>query len=154
MSFVEAGMTAIHLLFAAVWIGSIVFMTFTVLPLARDGNLDREPLEFLVGTATWISRISALAMVVTGSHLMGTGGYLQVDPLLGTSHGLAIVAMIVLWLVLIVLIEIASRRIQSGLGANLVREPARDGLRWFQIASIVGALLLVDGAILTSGLLA
>lgn len=154
MSFVDAGMTAIHLLFAAVWIGSIAFMTFAVLPLARDGNLDPEPLAFLVGRVTWFSRLSALAMVVTGTHLMGTGGFFEVDPLLGTNRGLAIVAMIVLWLVLIVLIEIASRRIESGLGANLVREPARDGLRWFQVASLIGILLLVDGALLTSGILA
>ncbi|MFW6153445.1 MAG: transporter [Halobacteriota archaeon] len=154
MSFVEAGMTAIHLIFAAAWIGSIAFVTYAVLPLARDGDLDPEPLSHIVGSVTWISRISALAMVVTGSHLMGSEGFLEVDVLLGSDHGLAIVAMIVLWLALIVLIEIASRRIQSGLSANLVREPARDGLRWFQVATLIGALLLIDGALLTSGVLA
>lgn len=153
MSYVDAGMIAIHLVFAALWIGAVAYMALAILPLARDGGLDGEPLDYLVGKVLWISRIGALAMLITGSHLMGTGGYFDMEHLLETTQGLAVVAMVVLWLALIVVVEIAGRRIRSGLGANLVREPARDGLTWFYVATAIGVLLFIDGALLTSGVL-
>ncbi len=153
MSYADAGMIAIHLVFAAIWIGSVTYVTFAILPLARDGGLDREPLEHMISKVLWISRIGALALLISGSHLMGTGGYFDTDQLLDTTQGLAVVAMVILWLALIVIVEIAGRRIRSGLGANLVREPARDGLKWFYVATAIGVALFVDGALLTSGIL-
>lgn len=152
MSLVDAGMIAVHLLFSALWIGAVAFVALSVLPLARDGNLDRGPLRALLGRLLWISRIGALAMVVSGTHLMGNrGDYYDVDVLLSTGSGQAVLAMIVLWLALIVILEVSIRRIRSGLNANLVREPARDGLRWFYLATLVGVALFVDGALIAVG---
>lgn len=152
MSLVDAGMLGIHLVFAAVWIGAVAFVTFGVLPLARDGNLDRRPLRSLLGRLLWVSRIGALAMLVTGTHLMGNrGDYYDPDVLLSTGAGQAVLLMILLWLALIVVLEVSIRRIRSGLDANLVREPARDGLRWFYLATLIGVALFVDGALIAVG---
>lgn len=151
MTLVDAGMIAVHLVFAALWVGAVVYVAIGVLPLARDGGLDREPLGTLVNKAVWISRIGALALIVTGSHLMGTRGYFDTDVLLGTGRGLAIGTMLLSWLILIVLVEVGSRRIQSGLRANLVREPARDGRTWFLVGGIAGIVAFLAGALVTTG---
>lgn len=148
---IDTVMVAIHLVVGAIWIGSVAFMTLAILPLARDGDLARDPFESAVSTLVRISRIGALLMLISGGHLMGTGQYFDTDVLFDTSRGLAMLSMVLLWLVLIVLIEISTRRIRSGLEANLLREPARDGLAWFYAATIVGALLFVVGAVLTTG---
>lgn len=152
MSYIDAAMLAVHLIFAAVWIGSVAYVTFAVLPLARDGDLDRAPLRRLIGRAVTTARLGAVVMLVTGAHLMGTrGDYYDTEVLLSTGRGLAVVAMVLLWLALIVLVEVGGRRIRSGLDAHLVQEPARDGLTWFYTATLVGVLLLVDGALLAVG---
>ncbi len=152
MSLVNAAMIAIHLVFGAIWIGSVVFVTLGVLPLARDGNLDRTPLRAVLGRLLWIVRLGALAMLVSGSYMMThQNNYFDTDVLLSTGTGHAVVAMIVLWLTLIVLLEVSIRRIRSGLDANLVREPARDGQRWFYLASLVGVALFIDGALIAAG---
>ena len=149
---IDTVMVAIHLVVGAIWVGAVAFVTLSILPLARDGVLDREPLESAISTLLRISRLGALLMLVTGSHLMGTGGYFDTDVLFGAERGLAVVAMVLLWLALIVLIEVSTRRIRSGLEANLLREPARDGLAWFYAATAVGVLLFAVGAALTTGL--
>lgn len=152
MSLVDAGMIAIHLVFSALWIGAVAFVAVGVLPLARDGNLKRAPLRALLRRVLWTSRIGALAMLVSGTHLMGSrGDYYDTDVLLSTGSGQAVLAMIVLWLVLIVIIEVAVRRMRSGLNANLIREPARDGQRWFYLATLVGVALFLDGALIAVG---
>lgn len=148
---IDTVMIAIHLVIGAIWIGSVAFVTLSVLPLARDGSLERTALDSILAKVQSISRIGALLMLVTGSHLMGTTGYFDMDTLLGTNRGLAVLAMVLLWLALIVIIEVATRRIRSGIDANLIREPARDGLTWFYIATAIGILLFVDGALLTTG---
>lgn len=151
MATIDTVMVAVHLVFGALWIGSVAFVTLAILPLARDGDLDRGPLESAMNKVLWFSRIGALAMLISGGHLMGTGNYFDTDVLLDTDRGLAVLAMFLLWLILIVIIEISTRRIKSGLGANLLREPARDGLTWFYVATGVGILLFVIGGMLTTG---
>lgn len=148
---INTAMVAIHLIFGAVWVGSIAFFTFGVLPLARDGNLERQSFRAMIGRIVWISRISALAMLVSGSHLMGTREYFDTDVLLETSPGLAVLVMILLWLSLIVIVELSTRRMKSDVDANLIRQPAKAGLSWFYAATVIGVLLFVDGAILATG---
>ncbi len=151
MATIDTAMVAVHLIFGAIWVGSVTFTTFVILPLARDGDLDRPPLETSLSRLQLISRIGALAMVISGLHLMGTGSYFDTAVLLETNRGRAIVAMIVLWFLFITILEISTRRIKSGLGANLLREPARDGLSWFYVATTIGLLLYVIGAMITTG---
>ncbi|MFW6448118.1 MAG: transporter [Halobacteriota archaeon] len=152
MSLVDAGMIAVHLVFGAIWIGAVAFVALGILPLARDGEFDRNPLRRVLGRLLWISRIGALAMLLSGGYMLtARGDYTDADVLLSTGPGQAVLAMIVLWLALIVVLEVSTRRIRSGLDANLVREPARDGLRWFYAATVIGVALFVDGALLAVG---
>ncbi|MFP4590830.1 MAG: transporter [Halobacteriales archaeon] len=152
MSVVDGGMIAVHLVFGAIWIGAVAFVTLGVLPLARDGEFDRGPLRLVLGRLLWVSRIGALAMLLSGGYMLtARGDYTDADVLLSTGPGQAVLAMVVLWLVLIVIVEVSVRRIRSGLDANLVREPARDGLRWFTAATLVGVALFLDGALLAAG---
>lgn len=151
MATIDTAMVAVHLVFGAIWVGSVTFTTFVILPLARDGDLDRSPLETSLSRLQLISRIGALAIVISGLQLMGTGDYFDTAVLLETTRGLAIIAMIVLWFLFITILEISTRRIKSGLGANLLREPARDGLTWFYVATAIGLLLFVIGAMITTG---
>lgn len=152
MSLVDAGMIAVHLVFGAIWIGAVAFVTLGILPLARDGEFDRTPLRQVLSRLLWVSRVGALAMLVSGGYLLtARGDYTDADVLLSTGPGQAVLAMVVLWLALIVILEVSVRRIRSGLDANLVREPARDGQRWFTVATVVGVALFVDGALLAVG---
>lgn len=151
MATIDTVMIAIHLIFGAMWVGSVAFVTFTILPLARDGDLERVPFERMMDKVLLVSRVSALAMVISGTHMMGTGNYFDTEVLLESTRGQSVLAMFILWFVLIVIIEISTRRIKSGLGANLLREPARDGLAWFYTATLVGILLFLIGSLLTTG---
>lgn len=154
MALIDAVMIAAHLFFAAIWVGSVAFMTVAVLPLARDGNLDRQPLDALVGRTLWFARVGAALTLISGTHLMGTrGDYYDFDVLLSTRSGQAVLAMILLWLAMIGLVEVGSRRIRSGLAANLVREPSRDGLQWYYTATLIGILLFIDGGLLAVGMI-
>lgn len=146
MSLVEAGVNATHLLFAALWVGSVLFVTLAVLPLARDGAVDAAPLTTLTGRLRWISRGSALASFVTGGHLAGTR--YTVDRLLGTGEGALVVAMIALWFALAALVEIGGKRLLEGFEDRKVREPARAARPHFLAASAVGVALFVDAAFL------
>ena len=148
---IDTVMVAIHLVFGAIWVGAVAFVTLAILPLARDGELDSAPLAATLKTLVRISRLSALLMLVSGSHLMGTGGYFELEQLLETNRGIAVVVMLLLWFALIVIIEISTKRINSGLDANLLRDPARDGLKWFYVATVIGVLLFAVGAALTTG---
>lgn len=148
---IDTAMVAIHLVFGAIWIGAVSFVTLAILPLARDGDLDRAAFEGSLGWLVRISRIGALLMLISGSHLMGTGGYFDTDYLFGEPRGLAVLAMVVLWLGLIVVIEVSTKRMRSGLDAGLLRDPANDGMTWFYLATLIGVALFVIGAMLTTG---
>lgn len=150
---IDTVMVAVHLVFGAIWVGAVAFVTLALLPIARDGDLDRPAFEQSLSTLVRISRVSAVLMLVSGSHMMGTLNYFDTDVLLGTDRGLAVVVMLLLWLALIGIIEVATRRMRSGLDAGLLREPARDGTNWFYVATLIGVLLFVVGAMLTTGYL-
>ncbi len=153
MSVTDAAVVGLHLVFGATWVGTVAFMALAVLPLAAAGELERGALSTLVGRTVWISRLGAAAMFLTGTHMMATMDYVDTEVLLENRYGQAVLAMIVLWLALIGIVEVASRRIRSGLDANLLREPARDGRTWFLVATAVGVLLFLDGAAITTGAL-
>lgn len=148
---IDTVMVAIHLVFGAIWVGAVAFVTLAILPLARNGDLERPAFEGALSWLLRITRVGALLLVVSGSHLMGTRNYFDMDRLLETGRGHTVLAMLVLWFVLIVIIEVSTRRMRSGLEAGLLRDPANDGLRWFYGATLVGVTLFVLGAMLTTG---
>lgn len=148
MSTVDTAMRTIHLSVAALWVGGVLFVTLVVLPVARDGDMNAAPLERITGRLVTLSRLSAVVLLLTGGHLAGVG--YTVETLTGTTRGYLVVAMVVLWLVLAGILEVSSSRLRGDLREKRVRAPARDALRWYAAASVVGLLLLVDAGLLTA----
>ncbi|ADJ15383.1 CopD family protein [Halalkalicoccus jeotgali] len=147
MSLLDAAMNAIHLGFAGLWVGSVVFLTLAVLPLARNGAFDAAPLETVTSRLQWISRASALALFASGGHLAGTR--YTADSLFGSAQGHLVLAMLALWFVLGLLVELGSKRLANGLAERKVRGPAREARPYFLAASVVGALLFLDAGLLS-----
>jgi uncharacterized membrane protein len=146
MATVDTAINAIHLLFAGLWAGSAVFIARGLLPAARDGSLDAEPLRGLIGRFRTGSRVASLVLFLTGGHLAGTR--YTAESLLGSTRGYLVVAMVVLWLVMTGLIEVGSGRLVDGLDERKVREPARAATPFLTAAAVAGVALLVIGGVL------
>ncbi|APX98037.1 CopD family protein [Natronorubrum daqingense] len=139
-----------HLVFAAIWAGSVFYVAFVILPLARDGAFNStKPLEVISSKLTTISRISALLLLLSGGHLAGTG-YTS-ESLFNTTNGQLVLAMVALWAVLAALVEIGAKRLESGLNGKKLREPAGDALSIYRAAAVVAIALLVIGGMITTG---
>lgn len=148
MSLIDAGSYAIHLLFAGLWSGSVLFVWYAILPLGRDGELNAAPLGALAGKLKWVSRTSAVVLLLTGVH-MAVQRY-TVGTLTGSGGGHLVVTMVVLWFALAGLVEVGAGKLTDGTERNKVREPARAARRFFQAAAVVAALLLVDAGLLVA----
>jgi uncharacterized membrane protein len=142
-------MTTLHVLTGALWVGSVVFVTWAVLPAAVEGVLDAGPLETFVDRLVYGSRAASVVMFLTGGHLAGTR--YEVSTLFGTGRGHLVLAMLALWLVLTALVEVGRGRLVRGLQTKRVRTPAQESLTLFRAAALVGVLLLVDAGLLASG---
>lgn len=157
MSTVDAAMLVVHNLFAAVWAGSVLFVALAVVPLATDGDLGPDPLYTIVDRFRLLSRVSAFVLLATGSYL-GLNGYVgdgwDVSPLIETGRGHLVLTMIVLWFALAAVVEIGSSKLLGGLDRNLHREPARNAVPWYRGAALLALLVLLVGAVLSSGLVA
>jgi putative copper export protein len=143
------GSTLVHLLVAAVWAGSVVFVTWAVLPLARDGRLDADPLSAVAGSLRWVSRVAAVLLLLTGGHLAAVS--YSTSELIGSARGHLVLTMVVLWLALTGLVEVAAGRLTDGTERQKVREPAAKARPFLLAASVVALLLLAVGGLLTSG---
>ncbi|ELY94122.1 hypothetical protein [Natrialba taiwanensis] len=143
----------LHLVFGALWAGSVFYVAFVVLPLARDGEFNTtKPLEAIAGKLTTISRVSALVLLLTGGHL-AQARYTS-ESLFGSTRGHLVLLMVALWLLLATLVEIGSKRLESGLNGKKLREPAADALGLYRAAALVGIALLVVGGAITTNLAA
>ena len=142
-----------HLIFAAIWAGSVFYVAFVVLPLARDGEFNSTaPLEVISGKLTTITRVSALVLLLTGVYLGWT--FYTVDSLIETTNGQFVIAKVVLWLVLSGLVEVGASRFESGLNGKKLREPAANVLGLYRLAAVVAIALLVLSGAINSGLAA
>lgn len=151
MSLVDAGAYATHLLFAGLWTGSVLFVWYGVLPLARDGTLNAAPLGAVAGKLETVSRVSALVLLLSGGY-MAIQQY-TVDTLTGSGGGHLVLTMIVLWFVLAGLVEVGTGKLVDGTDRDKVREPAREAQRFIQAAALVAVLLLLNsGLLVASGL--
>ena len=145
-----------HLVFAAIWAGSVFYVALVVLPLARDGTFNStKPLEGISSKLTTISRVSAVVLFVTGGHMAGTrytigdnGG----ADLFASTNGQLVLVMLALWLVMAALVEVGAKRLESGLTGKKLREPARDALPLFRAAAVAGVVLFVVAGLITTGL--
>ncbi|MFC7027943.1 transporter [Halomicroarcula sp. GCM10025324] len=147
MSVVDAGVFGVHLLFAGLWSGSVLFTTYAVLPLAMNGDAQPGPLAALTGKLRTVSRASALLLLLTGGHLAATR--YTAESLTGSPRGHLVLTMVALWFVLAGLVEVAGSKLEDGFEEQKVREPAREARPFLLGASLVAVLLLLDaGAIL------
>ncbi|WP_339105773.1 copper resistance protein CopD [Haloterrigena salinisoli] len=140
----------IHLIFAGIWAGSVFYVAFVVLPLARDGAFNTtKPLEAISGKLTTISRVSALVLLLSGGHL--AGHRYTSETLFETTNGHLVLAMVVLWALLAGLVEVGAKRLETGLNGKKLREPAANALPLYRAGAVVAvALLVVGGAITTN----
>ena len=136
----------VHMLFAGVWTGSVLFMTYGVLPVARAGNIDTDPFADITSRLLTLSRVSALVLFLTGGHL--AGNLYTVESLTGSNRGYLVIAMIVLWLALAGLVEVGTSRISDGLRERKVRTPAEKGRPFFLAGSVAALGLLVVAGLL------
>jgi uncharacterized membrane protein len=147
MGFVEAAVYGVHLLFAGLWSGSVLFVTLAILPVAMDGDIDPAPMELVTSRLKQVSRASALLLLLTGGHLAAT--FYTGSSLLNTTRGNLVLVMVVLWFLLAAFTEIAASRLSDGLAQQKIREPARNARPFLLAASLVSVLLLFDaGALL------
>jgi len=146
MSTLLAGIYAVHLTFAALWTGSVVFVATAVLPTAMDGDGSPAPLSAMIGKLKTISRASALLLFLTGGHLAAT--QYGASGLTGSVRGYLVVAMVVLWFVLAGLVEVGSSKLTDGFDEQKLREPARNARPFFLAATIVSILLLLDAGVI------
>jgi uncharacterized membrane protein len=149
VTLVDAAAATVHLLFAGLWTGSVLFVTYAVLPTAVAGRIDADPLRTIVGRLTTVSRASALLLLLSGGHMAGTG--YTAESLFGTGRGHLVLTMVLLWFLLAGLVEVGASRMRDGLDRQKVRSPARSARRLFQAAAVVALLLLVDAGLLAGG---
>jgi len=145
---VEVGSWVVHSVFAGVWTGSVLFLTLAVLPLARDGRMNAAPLTAITGRLKTISRISAVLLLATGSHMAAvrhTG-----ESLFGTEGGWLVLSMVVFWFLLMGLVEVGAKRLTDGTEREKVREPARNARPFLLVASLFALLLLVNAGLLSA----
>ena len=141
---VDTAMYTVHTAFAALWAGSVLFVTAAVLPLAMDGEFSPEAFGSVVSKLQWITRISAVLLFVTGGHLAGT--LYTVGSLTGTTSGYLVLAMLALWLGLAAVVEIGSAKANRGIEAKKIRQPARDARPFYIVGSgFAVGLLAVAG---------
>ncbi|WP_436935314.1 hypothetical protein [Halovenus marina] len=145
---IEVVAYVLHSLFAGLWTGSVVFVTLTVLPLAREGDLTAAALERITGKLKTVSRTSALVLFLTGSHMAAqryTG-----ESLTGTDGGNLVLAMVLFWFLLAATVEMGAKRLADGTGRDKVREPAREARQLFLAASILALGLLTVAGLLSA----
>ena len=119
----------IHLSFAAFWTGSVLFAVVV------HPTLDAASVRTVLGRLVTVSRASSVVLLLTGAHLAGVlyGGALF------SGRGYYVLAMVVLWLALTALVEVAAARVDSA--------PTRSA-RALQTAAVVAVFLLLDAGVL------
>lgn len=147
MSTVDAAIFGTHLVFAGLWSGSVLFTVYAVLPVAMDGDARVRALEPITGKLKTVSRVSALALLLTGGHMAATR--YTAESLTGTGRGHLVLTMVVLWFLLAGLVEVGASKLSDGFDRKKVGAPAREARPFLLGAAVVAVLLLLDaGAIL------
>ena len=147
MNVIDPVMWSVHVGFAILWTGSVLFVTLGVYPAALRGDFDGDVLAGIVNRLRWITRIGAIAFLVTGGHMAGTR--YTVARLTGTGDGHLVLTMLVLWFVITGLVEVFASKLTDGLDAGKLREPAREAKPFLYAAAVLSV-----GLILTAGLIA
>jgi len=136
MAATETVVYALHLLFAGLWTGSVMYGAATLPGVANSVSVsDRDS---LVGTLRTISRASAAVLLLTGGYMLTLAGYTEGNALTGTGQGHLVLAMVLLWFALAGLVEVAGGKLEDG----------EDAAGLLYGAAIVAVLLLLDASAL------
>jgi len=146
---VDSIMQILHVLFAGLWTGSVLFVVGAVLPAASSGSISAAAMSTMTTRLAWLTRVSAVVFVATGGHLAGTR-YTS-ETLFATGRGQLVVAMLVLWLVLTGLVEIGCKRLGGSKAATNVQQAVDETRPIWLAAGAVAVLLLVDSGLLAAG---
>ena len=142
----RAGMAFLHLGFAAVWTGSVLFLTWGVLPAVESGSIDRESIEAILGRFLAVSRVSALVLLVSGGLMASQYG----GQLTSTTPGHLVLGMTALWLLLIGAVEVAGKGLRNGLESGAPATAVAQSSGRFHVAGVLALLLLVDAGLLSA----
>ncbi|MFB6133591.1 MAG: hypothetical protein ABEJ55_01205 [Halanaeroarchaeum sp.] len=135
---IEAIAVFAHVVFGALWTGAVVFVALVASDVNRGTSIDLS--SAVVDRLRDVSRASAVVTFLSGGYLAsGYGG----SYFLQSTRGLLLSAMVLLWLVLMVTVEIGAARTQSA---------DADGETPLKLAGVAALLLLVDVGLLLSGL--
>ncbi|WP_323674542.1 transporter [Halorubellus sp. PRR65] len=146
MAMVEVVVRAIHLVVAAMWVGSVSFFAFGVLPLAREGTLNAAPLERFTERLQVGSRLASVLLLLSGGYMISLAGY--EESLLSSTSGHLVLGMVVLWVALTGLVEVGASRVLEGADDLKVRTPAKRATTVLRAATVVGVLLLADAVLI------
>jgi len=146
MSMLTAVVWSLHVGFAVLWTGSVLFVALAVVPLATREGIAGAALSAIVDRLTWITRIAALAFLASGGYMAQT--LYTAESLTGTGRGHLVLAMLTLWVFTTGLIEAGSGRLTDELTTARV-DAAAHSVRGF----FYGAAALSVGLILTAGAL-
>jgi uncharacterized membrane protein len=141
-------MWSVHVGFAVLWTGSVLFVAMAVLPPALRGDIDGGALGSIVDRLRWITRLAALAFLASGGHMAGTR--YTVESLTSTGRGHLVLTMIALWFLITGLVEAGGGKLADGLDAGKLREPARDAKPFLYGAAGLSVALLVTAGLLAS----
>lgn len=136
----------VHIVVAALWTGSVVFVTWGILPAARSGNFGAAAVEMIMGRLRILSRASAVVLLVSGALLAGRYG----SALMHTQDGHLILGMVVLWFLLIGFVELATKTVMDGLRDSAGTTAISSATNRFRAAGIVAILLLADAGLLSA----
>ena len=146
MSLIDTAMYVVHLVFAGLWSGTVLFTSYAVIPAALDGDLTAGSLAGLTGKLKTVSRASSLLLLLSGGHL--AGALYTVPSLFGSTRGYLVLTMVALWFVLTGLVEVGASKLSDGTDQQKVRQPAAEARPFLLGASVVALLLLVDAGLL------
>lgn len=148
MPSVLAAVTALHLLVGGLWAGGVVFVVWRILPLVAAGDVDVDAAR-KIGTGTkWLTRGSAVVMLLTGGHL-AAAKYTSAT-LTGTGRGHLVLGMTVLWLLMAGFVEGGLARYDAALDDGKIRTAGRASRTLLRAAALAGVALLLLGGWLTA----
>jgi len=146
MALIDTAVQAVHLVFAGVWTGSVVFAAYALLPTVESGDANAGVVTAMLGKLKLVSRASSLLLLLTGGHMAGT--LYTVESLTGSSRGHAVLGMVALWFLLAALVEVGASKMEAELEEGRIRTAAVEGGRFLKAGALVAVLLLADAGYL------